>query len=144
MLPNSKILAKCMRVGDSTFELNVPVQVPNRDGTSAFVVQSSLQKADIPVRKSVRLNERDCMDVEKLSQFVELPETHRKVLSGYRGAYSLGIGQDLARSREPVLILQIEKQPAESIPNEVRLNGETVPVVVRTGFVAPRAFSTSH
>lgn len=84
------------------------------------------------------------MDAEKLSHFIELPETHRKILSGYRGAYSLGVGEDLGRSVDPVLILQIEKLPTISIPKEVRLNGEAVPVVVRTGFVAPRALSTAN
>jgi len=81
------------------------------------------------------------MDAEKLSHFIELPETHQKILSGYRGAYSLGVGQDLARSPGPVLILQIEQQPKNSIPREVRLNGEAIPVVVRTGFIAPRALN---
>jgi len=84
------------------------------------------------------------MNVEKLSHFVELAETHRKVLSGYSGAYSLGIGQDLQRGRNPVLILQVEKQSAATFPDEVRLDGETVPVVVRTGFVAPHALASSH
>lgn len=94
--------------------------------------------------RGTRFNERGRMDVEKLSHFIELAETHRKVLSGYNGAYSLGVGQDLTRSRDPVLILHVEKQPAESIPDEVRINGEAVPVVVRTGFVAPRALSAAH
>ena len=81
------------------------------------------------------------MDVENLTHFVQLAETHRKVLSGYRGAYSLGIGEDLTRSRDPVLILHVANQHAESFPYEIRIDGETVPVVVRTGFVAPSALS---
>ena len=84
------------------------------------------------------------MDAEKLSQFIELPETHRTVLSGYSGAYSLGIGQDQRYGRKPVLILQVESKPAVPFPPEIRLGGESVPVVVKTDFVAPRAFARTH
>jgi hypothetical protein len=66
------------------------------------------------------------------------------VLSGYDGVYSLGIGEDKQFGRRPVLILQVEKEPEAPFPPEVRLGGETVPVVVRPNFVAPRAFARAH
>lgn len=82
------------------------------------------------------------MNVEKLSRLLESPETHRQILRGYSGPYSLGIGQDLQRSQGPVVVLQVASLPAEAIPAEIQLNGETVAVVVRTGFVQPRPLGT--
>lgn len=78
------------------------------------------------------------MDIESLSHLAETPELHRKVLSGYRGPYSLGIGQSDENGKQPVLILQVEGSPAVTFPESVRLGGETVSVVVRPNFRMPR------
>ena len=81
------------------------------------------------------------MDIERLARFVELPETHRQVLGGYSGAYSLGVGQDPAGGHQAVLILQVE-QPCETVfPGTVDIAGEWVPLVVRTRFTPPRPLS---
>lgn len=69
---------------------------------------------------------------------IQLPETHREILRGYKGAYSLGVGEEPRLGREPVLILQVERAPEGGFPSRVKLAGHSVPVVVRTGFVAPR------
>lgn len=81
------------------------------------------------------------MEINRLSHFIELPETHREILSGYEGTYSLGIGRDDARGEKLVLILQVEQKGAARFPKEIRLDNEVVPVVVRTGFVVPRALA---
>jgi hypothetical protein len=79
------------------------------------------------------------MDLELLSLLAETPEAHRKVLSGYQGAYSLGVGQSEDQGQQPVLILQVEGSPSISFPDKVYLGGETVPVVVRSNFLPPRS-----
>ncbi len=81
------------------------------------------------------------MDAKELSRFVALRETHAKVLGGYRGKYSLGVGQDPSRGRGPVLVLSVQLHDDAAFPSEVQVNGETVPVVVRTGYQSPRALS---
>lgn len=83
------------------------------------------------------------VDIEKLTRYIELPETHRRILSGYHGAYSLGIGQDAKHGKRHVLILRVENQPDQAFPSEVQFDGETVPILVRGKFRAPRALATS-
>ena len=84
------------------------------------------------------------MDIETLAHFIELPETHRRILSGYQGAYSLGIGQAVQHGGRHLLILQVENQPGHAFPTEIRLDGEIVPLVVRGNFSTPRAQATSR
>jgi hypothetical protein len=75
------------------------------------------------------------MEVEQLARLIERPETHSRLLGGYRGAYSLGVGSE---NGDPVLILQVEGTEAATFPRELRVGRETVPVRVRAGFNAPR------
>ena len=76
------------------------------------------------------------MDIEQLSDYLAAPEVHRKVLSGYRGAYSLGIGQ--ATDGTPVLVLQIEGSAGVAFPPAVRVGGESIPVIVHENFPVPQ------
>ncbi len=76
------------------------------------------------------------MDIDLLQSQLEQPELHRKILSGYKGAYSLGIGSD-PRFDEPVLILQVEGSNNNKFPTVVNLAGERVPVIINEGFHNP-------
>lgn len=84
------------------------------------------------------------MNVEKLSRFTSLAETHRRVLSGYVGRYSLGVGHDQLGNGKPVLVLQVENQPEVEFPRVIELDGEAVTLVVKTGFVPPRSLIGRH
>lgn len=81
------------------------------------------------------------MELKRLMHFVELPDTHRRLLSDYGGAYSLGIGRQFG---DVVLVLQVEPYASqERFPNAIRLAGESVPVVVESNFVAPEPLSST-
>jgi hypothetical protein len=82
------------------------------------------------------------MNVEMLSNLLELPETHQQILAGYQGAYSLGIGADPDEiGHDPVLILQVEHWSSRKFPSHVRLDGESIRLVVRDDFTAPTALT---
>jgi hypothetical protein len=76
------------------------------------------------------------MDIDLLQRQLKRPELHQKLLSGYKGAYSLGIGSD-PQSDEPVLILQVEEANDESFPTTVKLAGEKVRVIINKNFQRP-------
>jgi hypothetical protein len=76
------------------------------------------------------------MDVNALRNLLERPEVHRKILAGYSGPYSLGIGKD-PESPAPALILQVEGTDQGRFPAKVRLDGEEVPLIVKRSFKAP-------
>lgn len=76
------------------------------------------------------------MDLKSLQSIVNRPDTHRAVLSDYAGPYSLGIGQD-QDSKEPVLVLQVPDASVQNFPSKISIRGESVPVVVQSGFRIP-------
>lgn len=80
------------------------------------------------------------MDAESLSRFLELPEVHRRLLAGYAGPYSLGVGQAPGRTGAPVLVLHVDAKLSSAFPEHLELDGEIVPVVVKRNFVAPVAY----
>ena len=77
------------------------------------------------------------MKVERLAKLVERPELHRRVLGDYKGAYALGVTQ-LPHEDHAALSLSVESGQAKDFPHEVELDGERVPVVVQTKWIAPR------
>ena len=79
------------------------------------------------------------MDFEKLSRLLESPETHRRLLSGYDGPYSLGVGRSEESAEKPVVVLHLTRAPAKPIPAQIAFDGEWVRVLVQTDFVQPRA-----
>lgn len=79
------------------------------------------------------------MDVESLSRFLELPEVHRRLLAGYGGPYSMGVGQTPDRTGS-VVVLHVSEEPIRPFPDHLDLLGEVVPVVVKRDFVAPAAY----
>lgn len=75
------------------------------------------------------------MDRHLLTPLLDLPETHQKILGDYDGAYSLGIGDD------GTFVLDVEGDDLQRFPQSVTIGFETIPVVVRGGFIAPEARS---
>jgi hypothetical protein len=76
------------------------------------------------------------VDLKSLQGLVNRPDIHRAVLSNYDGPYSLGIGQD-KDSQDPVLVLQVPDASIQHFPTEISVRGESVPVVVKSGFQIP-------
>ncbi|MGB8509676.1 MAG: hypothetical protein WCD76_14915 [Pyrinomonadaceae bacterium] len=78
------------------------------------------------------------MKVERLAKLVERPELHRRLLGDYKGAYALGVTQLPHQDHAAALSLSVESGKAGDFPQEVELDGESVPIVVQTEWTAPR------
>ena len=76
------------------------------------------------------------MELNTLRTYLDRPEVHRWILAGYDGPYSLGIGAD-PRLTGPVLILRVVATTKRIFPNTIKLEGEVVPIVVKTDFKVP-------
>ena len=72
------------------------------------------------------------MNINQLSDWINEPETHRKVVGDYKGSYSLGVTDD-----PPALLLRVQPSETRTFPRKVNLHGEEVPVQVNGGFVTP-------
>ena len=70
------------------------------------------------------------MKIEKLIDYVELPEVHQQILGDYQGAYSLGVGAN-------GLVLQVQGQTPESTPVYIRLGDEDIPIEVVENWTPP-------
>ena len=82
------------------------------------------------------------MDVAKLKQFMRERDIHRRLLAGYAGGYSLGIG---GAADSAVLVLQVEPQaPTGRFPTDITLDGQIVSVQVKPTFVRPKALARSN
>jgi hypothetical protein len=76
------------------------------------------------------------VEQERLACLLEQPEVQQRILGDYNGAYALG----LVPSSDPgkvAIRVRIEGTDPSVIPNQVDLEGETVPILVHTGFKAP-------
>jgi hypothetical protein len=71
------------------------------------------------------------MDVNSLRHSLERPEVLRKILAGYSGPYTLGIGKG------PVVILQVDGATERRFPSTIDLDGEKVSLVVKRNFRVP-------
>ena len=78
------------------------------------------------------------MNVEQLSSLMTEPEIQKSLLGDYRGPYSLGVGADPEDPSSPALILYVGGENAINVPNHIRVGGETLRVITRTGFTAPK------
>jgi hypothetical protein len=84
------------------------------------------------------------MNADQLADFLDLPDVHRRILSGYVGPYSLGVGRRAENGDDPVLLLHVQGHPSIPFPQHVSLGGAAVPVVVVPDFVAPQAFASTE
>ncbi|HXY98791.1 MAG TPA: hypothetical protein VEI03_02240 [Stellaceae bacterium] len=71
------------------------------------------------------------MDIDSLRNYLERPEVLRRILAGYSGPYSLGIGKG------PSIVLQVESTAESRFPLTVDLGGEEVPLIVKRNFKVP-------
>lgn len=71
------------------------------------------------------------MDQDKLSELIEDPSFHQKLLKGYRGPYSLGVADD------GILQLCVPESGYE-FPTRIVINGETIRIEVLTGWKQPQ------
>ena len=76
------------------------------------------------------------MEFLKLVHLIEEPDLRHQALSGYKGPFSLGVGGGVTA---PCVILEVDKKATAPFPRMLKIQGETVPLIVRYGFVAPYA-----
>lgn len=84
------------------------------------------------------------MTQERLTTLISRPDTQRRILRGYRGAYALGLTTAPGRRGEIAIRVRIEGDDPSNIASSVVLDGRSVPVIVNTGFRAPRAVSAAQ
>jgi hypothetical protein len=78
------------------------------------------------------------MDQDRLVALLARPETHRMILGDYQGCYSLGLTLLRGQRGAWAVRVRIEGDDASNIPEQITLDGATLPVVVSTGFQTPR------
>jgi hypothetical protein len=72
------------------------------------------------------------MSVKQLLEWVNNPETHRKIVGDYDGSYALGVVDD-----PPAFVLRVEPTDVASFPTKVVVQGTEIPVIVLGGFQPP-------
>ncbi len=77
------------------------------------------------------------MDQNRLTALIEKPEVQRRILRGYQGGYSLGLTQNPKKKSDLAIRVRIESEDASTIPSEIVLEGEAVPILVSTHFKVP-------
>jgi hypothetical protein len=73
------------------------------------------------------------MNAQQLLGWVDLPETHQKIVGEYEGSYALGVTSD-----PPAFLLRVEPKDVGQFPRTVTIHGVDVPVVVHGGFGQPK------
>ena len=76
------------------------------------------------------------VEQERLARLLEQPEVQQRILGDYEGAYALGLTSSPDHGKLAIRV-RIEGTDPSVIPDQVDLEGETVPVLVHTGFKAP-------
>jgi hypothetical protein len=79
------------------------------------------------------------MNVTELSEALQHPEIHRRILGGYRGPYALGVTDSPENSDEAAFLLRVADDASLNDLDAVEVHGESVHVIVKRGFVAPKA-----
>ena len=77
------------------------------------------------------------MDADRLADLIERPEIQRQVLQEYEGGYSIGLTANPLNPAELAIRVRIEAPDAAQIPKHLVLDGETIPILVHTGFKLP-------
>jgi hypothetical protein len=73
------------------------------------------------------------MDITQLHQWVDQPQTHRKIVGDYEGSYALGVTDN-----PPAFILRVEPEDVGRFPMKVTIDGLEVPVLVLGSFQPPK------
>jgi hypothetical protein len=79
------------------------------------------------------------MNFEEIKEIIRTPRVRKYILGAYDGAYTLGIGRARGNEGDYVITLLVEDDEPEGFPEEVSVNGHSIPVVVQGSFEAPRA-----
>lgn len=78
------------------------------------------------------------MGPDELADLLDRPETHRTILGGYQGPYSLGV----TRSPDPgggfCFLLRVADQDPGRFPRVVEIDGCQIPVIVKLNFIKPK------
>lgn len=74
---------------------------------------------------------------------IEQPEVQRRLLAGYCGPFSIGLGldpeaADHGAEHPPVVIVRVDDAAGISPPHHIELEGESLRVVVQGNYQAPR------
>jgi hypothetical protein len=77
------------------------------------------------------------MKEERLARLIEQPEVQQLILGDYEGSYALGLTSNPQEHGKLVIRVRIEGTDPTVIPDQVDLEGETIPILVATGFTPP-------
>jgi hypothetical protein len=77
------------------------------------------------------------MDRNSLRKFIDRSQVRSQVLSGYTGAYSLGVTADPQDPGEAVLLLRVATSDTSRFERGIWLGGAYVEIIVRSGYVEP-------
>ncbi|WP_295438302.1 hypothetical protein [uncultured Thiodictyon sp.] len=77
------------------------------------------------------------MNQDRLANLIERPEVQQMILNDYDGGYALGITLNPRNRSEIAIRVRIEGAEAASIPSEIILEGETIPIIANTNFKVP-------
>lgn len=78
------------------------------------------------------------MDEQTLKRYLGDPDVHRQALAGHTGRYSLGVGR-VAEHPGAVLVLTLDSSRSGQ-PAFITIDGEPVPLVVKTDLGRPQPF----
>lgn len=72
----------------------------------------------------------------RLSDFVDSPDLHQRLLGDYRGDYSLGVTS--SDEGAEVLLLRVATENLSNFPHEIQYLGHRIQVVVKGSFRKPK------
>lgn len=78
------------------------------------------------------------MDQNRLATLIEKPEVQQKILGDYDGGYSLGLTSHPTDKEKLAIRVRVEGDDASEIPQQIVLDGESVPVIVTANFKVPQ------
>ena len=78
------------------------------------------------------------MDPTRLAELIERPEIQRRILNQYDGGYSIGLTAHPENPSQLAIRVRIAAPDASQIPASLVLDGETVPILVHSGFTLPK------
>ncbi len=78
------------------------------------------------------------MDADRLASLLEQPAVQRQILKQYEGGYSIGVIASPANPAGLAIRVRIESQDDSQIARHLVVDGETIPVLVHTGFKLPK------
>jgi hypothetical protein len=78
------------------------------------------------------------VEIKQLASMLQDKELHRRLVGGFSGAYSVGIGADPDDPEAPAIVLHVEGHTPPQVPRSIDVGDESVRVITKTGFVVPK------